>query len=71
MLKCFSGCVLEDQHGGFLHYRVAGESASWAQMFTAMEAAKQKFPIEAYSVGQTSLEQVFLNFTKAQIGTED
>jgi ATP-binding cassette subfamily A (ABC1) protein 3 len=39
-------------------------------MFTVMEAAKEKFNIEAYSVGQTSLEQVFLNFIKAQYNAE-
>jgi hypothetical protein len=36
-----------------------------------METAKQQFRLEAYSVGQTSLEQVFLNFTKAQVNSDD
>jgi len=39
-------------------------------MFQKMEIAKEKFNLDAYSVGQTSLEQVFLNFTKAQINIE-
>lgn len=31
-----------------------------------MEEAKQTLPIEDYSIGQTSLEQVFLGLTKQQ-----
>jgi len=40
-------------------------------MFEKMEIAKERYNLDAYSVGQTSLEQVFLNFTKAQINIED
>jgi ATP-binding cassette subfamily A (ABC1) protein 3 len=65
------GCTLEDLHEGFLHYRLNRDKVTWAQMFTLMEATKEKFKVEAYSVGQTSLEQVFLNFTKVQVNSED
>jgi len=60
--------VLKDIHPGFVHYHlVPSENVSWGQIFEKMEIAKVKFHLDAYSVGQTSLEQVFLNFTKAQI----
>lgn len=35
-------------------------------MFGIMEAGKQMLDIEDYSISQTSLEQVFLSFTKYQ-----
>lgn len=35
-------------------------------MFGLMEVAKQTLHIEDYSISQTSLEQVFLSFTKFQ-----
>jgi hypothetical protein len=39
-------------------------------MFAKMEIAKEKFNLEAYSVGQCSLEQVFLSFTKGQLNVD-
>jgi len=66
--QSFPDCVLKDIHPGFVHYHVSpSENVSWGKMFGAMEEARAKFDLEAYSVGQTSLEQVFLNFSKAQI----
>lgn len=64
------GCVLKDIHPGYVHYHITSYDATWGKMFAAMEVAKDKFGLEAYSVGQTSLEQVFLNFTKAQINVD-
>jgi hypothetical protein len=65
------GSVLKDIHPGFVHYQVLpGPGASWGSMFRKMEIAKQKFNLEAYSVGQCTLEQIFLAFTKAQINVE-
>lgn len=37
----------------------------WSSMFNAMESAKGVMGIEDYSVGQATLEQVFLSFTKS------
>jgi ATP-binding cassette subfamily A (ABC1) protein 3 len=67
----FPDSVLKDIHPGFLHYHIStSETSSWGKMFKTMEEARVKFELEAYSVGQTSLEQVFLNFSKAQINEE-
>jgi len=68
--ETFQGCMLKDIHPGYVHYHVTSYDATWGKMFAAMEVAKEKFNLEAYSVGQTSLEQVFLNFTKAQINID-
>lgn len=66
----FLACTLKDIHPCFVHYHIhPDENVSWGELFSAMEVAKLRFNLEAYSVGQTSLEQVFLNFTKSQINT--
>ena len=41
-------------------------AVTWAEVFEKMEAAKKEFNIEDYSVAQTTLEQIFLNFARAQ-----
>lgn len=38
----------------------------WSSMFGLMEIGKETLHIEDYSISQTSLEQVFLSFTKFQ-----
>ncbi|ODM97667.1 ATP-binding cassette sub-family A member 3 [Orchesella cincta] len=66
----FPACTLKDIHPCFVHYHIHPDvNVSWGELFSAMEVAKVRFKLEAYSVGQTSLEQVFLNFTKSQINT--
>lgn len=42
------------------------KNMQWSHMFGLMEDAKQRLPIADYSLGQTSLEQIFLFFTKYQ-----
>jgi len=37
-----------------------------AELFTLLEANKEKLGLETYSLSQTSLEQVFLSFAKEQ-----
>ena len=66
----FPGSVLKDEHQGMLHYHIRDTSVTWAQLFGTIEKVKLKFNIEDYSVSQTRLEQVFLNFARGQ-RTED
>lgn len=49
-----------------LTYHIATANIKWSQMFGLMEDAKARLGISDYSLGQTSLEQVFLFFTKYQ-----
>ncbi|XP_046544461.1 phospholipid-transporting ATPase ABCA3-like [Haliotis rubra] len=56
-----------DDHQGYVHFQVPYNSVSLAQIFTVMEQSKVQFSVEDYSVHQTTLEQVFLSFTRAQI----
>ena len=49
-----------------IHYHITGTDFAWAQVFGTMERAKVTYNIEDYSVSQTTLEQVFLNFARMQ-----
>ena len=49
-----------------LTYHIPSVNLKWSHMFGRMEDAKEKLNISDYSLGQTSLEQVFLFFTKYQ-----
>lgn len=49
-----------------LTYHIPTTHVKWSQMFGLMEKAKNSLNISDYSLGQTSLEQVFLFFTKYQ-----
>lgn len=49
-----------------LTYHVPTADIKWSQMFGLMEDAKDRLNIADYSLGQTSLEQVFLFLTKYQ-----
>lgn len=51
---------------GLLKYYVPPSDLKWSTVFGIMEEAKRRMPIEDYSIGQTSLEQVFLSLTKLQ-----
>ncbi|XP_014676332.1 PREDICTED: LOW QUALITY PROTEIN: ATP-binding cassette sub-family A member 3-like [Priapulus caudatus] len=63
-------CILKDVHLGFVHFHITDMSLKLSDIFATMEHAKAEYHLDDYSVSQTTLEQVFLNFAKAQ-RTED
>ena len=65
--RTFPGSVLKDVHQGLLHYHVTNANVPWASLFGSMERAKVTYNIEDYSISQTTLEQVFINFARAQM----
>lgn len=67
----FRGCILKDVHQGMVNYHITDTSLKWAAIFGSMEKAKSTFNIEDYSVSQTTLEQVFINFARAQIPPQE
>lgn len=64
--KTFPGSALKDQHHGMVHYHIPCSKLSWADIFAILERAKLEFHLEDYAIGQTTLEQVFLGFTRTQ-----
>ncbi|XP_071081907.1 phospholipid-transporting ATPase ABCA3-like [Haliotis cracherodii] len=55
-----------DDHQGYAHFQIPDASVRLAQVFSLMENTKSQFSVEDYSVHQTTLEQVFLTFTRTQ-----
>ena len=70
MERTFPGSLLKDEHQGYVHYQLKTEE-KWSKLFGIMERAKQEYNVEDYSISQTTLEQVFLNFTREQREGED
>ncbi|XP_054158739.1 phospholipid-transporting ATPase ABCA3-like [Oppia nitens] len=67
MDRWFPGCChLMEIHYNLLNYHIDDPSISWSHIFGTIEKAKVLLNIEDYSVGQTTLEQIFLEFAKKQ-----
>lgn len=47
-------------------YYLPDTGMPWSRMFGIMEFAKREMHVEDYSISQTTLEQIFLQFTKYQ-----
>ena len=63
----FRGSILKDVHQGMLHFHITDTLVKWSELFHTMEKCKLPFSIEDYSISQTTLEQVFLNFARSQV----
>merc|ERR1719419_745946 len=59
---------VKDEHKGYVHFHVQSPSTAWSTLFRVMEDVKNDLApaLEEYSISQTTLEQVFLNFAKKQ-----
>nr|XP_042901523.1 phospholipid-transporting ATPase ABCA3 [Parasteatoda tepidariorum] len=60
------GAELKDDHQGMLQYHVTDPSVRLSQLFKLMEEMKSQFNLEDYIISDTSLEQIFLTFARAQ-----
>ncbi|KAM4605225.1 retinal-specific phospholipid-transporting ATPase ABCA4-like [Polymixia lowei] len=69
MESSFPGCVQREKHYNTLQYEIA--SSSLARIFQLVVANKERLSVEDYSVSQTTLDQVFVNFAKQQSGEDD
>ncbi|GFR20908.1 ATP-binding cassette sub-family A member 3, partial [Trichonephila clavata] len=64
--RTFKSATLKSAHENLLLYHIPRSQLSWSEIFRLMEEAKAWFNIEDYSVGETTLEQVFVNFAMGQ-----
>ncbi|XP_053686915.1 phospholipid-transporting ATPase ABCA3-like [Sabethes cyaneus] len=62
----FSGAIMKEEYQDSLTFHVPQTDLKWSTMFGLMESYKEQLEVEDYALGQTSLEQVFLFFTKYQ-----
>ncbi|RVE54213.1 hypothetical protein evm_001040 [Chilo suppressalis] len=60
------GGDFREEYQGLLTYYLPDRSLAWSNMFGIMERAKRDINVEDYSISQTTLEQIFLQFTKYQ-----
>lgn len=61
--KKFPKIELKENRNGFLSFHYKNNSIqSFSNIFKIIENSKEKYSIEYYSVTQTNLEQIFLNF---------
>ncbi|XP_065093714.1 phospholipid-transporting ATPase ABCA3-like [Ochlerotatus camptorhynchus] len=63
----FTGAVLKEEYLDSLSFHIPQSGLRWSAMFGLMESSREELEIEDYALGQTSLEQVFLYFSKYQL----
>ncbi|XP_019396628.1 PREDICTED: ATP-binding cassette sub-family A member 2 [Crocodylus porosus] len=62
----FPEAILKERHHTKVQYQLKSEQISLAQVFSKMEQVVDVLGIEDYSVSQTTLDNVFVNFAKKQ-----
>ncbi|XP_076023384.1 phospholipid-transporting ATPase ABCA1-like isoform X2 [Genypterus blacodes] len=60
------GSTLKEKHRNMLQYQLPSSLTSLARIFSMLSKNKEALRIEDYSVSQTTLDQVFVNFAKDQ-----
>uniref|UniRef100_A0A8B9EG06 ATP binding cassette subfamily A member 12 n=1 Tax=Anser cygnoides TaxID=8845 RepID=A0A8B9EG06_ANSCY len=66
MKSHFPNTCLKDRHFNMVEYHVPVSAGGVANIFDLLEASKEAFKIRHFSVSQTTLEEVFINFAKDQ-----
>ncbi|XP_051957162.1 phospholipid-transporting ATPase ABCA1 [Xyrauchen texanus] len=64
--KSFPGIQLKERHQNVLQYQMPSQGCSLACIFEVLSNNYEKLGIADYSVSQTTLDQVFVNFAKEQ-----
>ncbi|XP_071418175.1 glucosylceramide transporter ABCA12 [Pithys albifrons albifrons] len=67
MRSHFPNTCLKDQHFSMVEYHVPVSAGGVANIFDLLEGSKAAFNIRHFSVSQTTLEEVFINFAKDQV----
>lgn len=65
MIENNVSCNFREDMQNSLSYHIPRSDLTWSAMFGIMEASKELLGIEEYSLGQTTLEQVFLVFANS------
>uniref|UniRef100_A0A4W3GXS0 ATP-binding cassette sub-family A member 1-like n=1 Tax=Callorhinchus milii TaxID=7868 RepID=A0A4W3GXS0_CALMI len=67
----FPNSVLKEKHHNILQYQLPSSENSLAKIFSTFTNNKERLNIEDYTVSQTTLDQVFVNFAKDQIEIDE
>lgn len=55
-----------EEHHGMLTFYIPLEAIKWSELFGFMERNRSAMNVEDYSINQTTLEEIFLDFAKQQ-----
>ncbi|MCJ8737839.1 hypothetical protein PDJAM_G00028690 [Pangasius djambal] len=69
--SCFPGIKLKERHHNVLQYQLPTHACSLAHVFDILSNNSEELGIAEYSVSQTTLDQVFVNFAKEQMDDDD
>ena len=69
MKRSFPTSLIQESHKNLFEYILPFNDTKLSEMFGKLEQARESLHIKDYSVSQTTLDQVFINFAKLQ--TED
>ncbi|XP_070785696.1 phospholipid-transporting ATPase ABCA1-like [Enoplosus armatus] len=64
--QTFPGSVLKEKHHNTLQYQLPYTQGALASIFSQFTIHQQSLGVEDYSVSQTTLDQVFVNFARHQ-----
>ncbi|KAK2724560.1 phospholipid-transporting ATPase ABCA3-like [Artemia franciscana] len=62
----FPGSTIKDCHQNLVEYNIPDINGGWSSVFGIVERAKDYLLIDDYSISQTTLEQIFLQFARFQ-----
>lgn len=73
VMKQFPGSTVEFEGEGMLNYRIEKSTpgATLGNIFGLLESSKELLKLDDYSVGQATLEQIFINFARTQRSDEE
>ncbi|KAJ8255215.1 hypothetical protein GJAV_G00202380 [Gymnothorax javanicus] len=66
----FPSTYLKDQHSSMVEYHVPVAPGGVADIFHQLESKKAALQIKHFSVSQTTLDEVFINFAMGKVGME-
>ncbi|XP_070694461.1 uncharacterized protein abca12 [Pempheris klunzingeri] len=70
MQRRFPSTYLKDQHSTMVEYHIPVAPGGVADIFDQLESNKNALQIKHFSVSQTTLDEVFINFAMGKIGMD-
>jgi ATP-binding cassette subfamily A (ABC1) protein 3 len=64
--EALPSAVMKDVHQTVLDYHIGDTTIGWASLFSVLDTIKQKFNLENYFIGDTTLEEIFVGFARQQ-----
>ncbi|XP_032295539.1 phospholipid-transporting ATPase ABCA3 isoform X3 [Drosophila virilis] len=63
----FPNAVLQEEYQGMLTYYIPLQGIKWSEIFGVIERNRNDLNLDDYSITQTTLEEIFLEFAQLQI----